>query len=321
MRRTFYLGAFITIFFLGLGKAKAQDFFLTQGFASPLSLNPALTGITGGYRTSLFCENYDLSYGRSTTTGISYDQYVPKIRSGLGIQYIYDKKNEELQFQHFEVTNSTTFTIKKDFLIKTALNVSYVISRWNCPVSGTIIQDPYGHIIFIHNAPPEEIWLLRKYYLNLGAGILIAKKNHIIGFAIDHFNRPDIGFICLHRIPISYTLHWSSQFNLGKMALLSPNIIFQSQGNTGHLQLSMHSRIKYLVAGTGATFNTFRGRWDKIYGLLGLQIKWVNLQYSANFDVTVHFANHVPSHQISLYCKFQRKEKTVTFPTQEINGF
>ena len=80
---------------LALKTAKAQDAEFTQFYANPLYLNPAFAG-------SQICPRIALNYrnqwpgiaGTYVTTSASFDRFVYKIKSGIGVLVTNDRAGQ-----------------------------------------------------------------------------------------------------------------------------------------------------------------------------------------------------------------------------------
>jgi len=85
MKRLFQLAIF---FFLGFGTLSAQDIHFSQFYASPITLNPAMTGMMNGcYRGAVNFKNQWANIPAPyTTVAASYD--MPLLRGVIGSDYI-----------------------------------------------------------------------------------------------------------------------------------------------------------------------------------------------------------------------------------------
>jgi hypothetical protein len=66
--------------------AVAQDYKFSQVFSNPLLINPAYAGSLGHSRVSVSYRNQ--WEGEDVTFSAAYDQHIPKLSGGVGLQYI-----------------------------------------------------------------------------------------------------------------------------------------------------------------------------------------------------------------------------------------
>ncbi|HEY0262844.1 MAG TPA: type IX secretion system membrane protein PorP/SprF, partial [Chitinophagales bacterium] len=88
----------LVIFFLlgiSIDVVRAQEVEMSQYWATPLDVNPAMAGISYGPRASVNYRNQwaglgDGFNGGFTTYMASVDGYIPKAKSGIGLMYTGD---------------------------------------------------------------------------------------------------------------------------------------------------------------------------------------------------------------------------------------
>jgi len=239
--RTFF---FIFIFLLLLIKVNAQDPHFSQFFASPLTLNPALTGkFDGNMRVSGNYRNQWPTINRAfTTSTVSVD--FPIMRNhisqtdtwGLGFMgYTDQSANSALKFNYLSVSTAFHKGLDEDGYQQIGAGFQGTYTNMILDVSNLKFEDqltPFGF-----TGSTGEVFnntTLKNNYLDLNAGILYTgsttdKNNFYAGVSMYHITRP------------------RQQFT-GTFFLLNPRTTFHAGGyfplgNTGTLHLSaLHSR-------------------------------------------------------------------------------
>jgi type IX secretion system PorP/SprF family membrane protein len=314
--KTVILISFFLPVFLSL-KVSAQDHHVSQYFSNPLYLNPAFTGSAGCSRiTSNERIQWPfVSFGYKNTT-ISYDQYVHTLRGGLGFILLAADDGEILFTQSANLFYSYNIRINSNLILKPAIEIGmgYEYLEWmkveyGKPVKGEIINynNPFVHY-------------LDKFYFNIGAGFLFAYKNLVTGFAIDHINRPDEGFLNKSRMHIKWTIHSSFQFNIKKIVSITPAIIYLRQHTFSEITPSVLFKVGYLKFGIGFRFN--ENNPDAMFITSGFQNKWMSIAYSYDYSIS-KIGNSFTggAHEITTMFKFNCKNKTDKFHIAQINGF
>jgi type IX secretion system PorP/SprF family membrane protein len=265
---------------------KAQDPHFTQCFSNPFTLNPAFTGSAGCSRITADIRNEpSITEWYNTAAGISYDQYVHPLRSGLGFNFSFDKEGSGVYNYHSNVLYSYIIKIKRDFNIVPAINIGFGVRDMDIIWDFQEMNTPYklnNEYIFAPEIYPEK---LTKYYFNIGSGLILSYNNSVFGFSCDHLNRPDIGFWNLSRMPVKYIAHWSSQFNIKEIASITPAIVYMKHNPYEQMMFSVLGRMGYIKTGIGTRFDLVRGYFDCISGTLGFQNKWMSIGYSYDFPV------------------------------------
>lgn len=299
---------------------QAQDPHFSQYFSNPIYLNPAFTGTAGCSRiASSFRDQWPNINGTYITTSISYDQYVHPLRSGLGFEYMYDNAGKgALQSHIAQLAYSFPIKIKKEMILVPAINIGMGVRTID--YSRLTHPEPFDGILYIPFIDlPEK---LKEYYFNLGAGLIYNYRNFVVGLAADHLNRPNVGFYGHSRRSIRYTVHLSGQFDIKKIASISPTVILQSQGSALQLLPALMTKVWYIKAGFGGRFDPTRGNWDSVISMLGFQNKWMSIGYSYDYTVSsLSNATTGGSHELSMVYKFNCKNKTDKFNIPQINGF
>jgi type IX secretion system PorP/SprF family membrane protein len=300
---------------------KAQDMHFTQYFYNPLSLNPAFTGSAGCSRiaSTFRCGPDFATWGGAMHAGISYDQYVHPLRSGLGFNFSFEKLDLNTSNYQSNAYYSYTIKIKKNFIIRPAVNIGFGARHLNLTgIEWEDIRTLYDDNVFAPISYPEK---LTKYYFNIGSGFVISLNNSVFGFAMDHLNRPDIGFWSKSKMRVKYNAHWSYQIDIGKIASVTPSIIYMRHYPFEQLMINVLGQLGYIKTGMGNRFDLMNGNFNCLTGMLGFQNKWMSIGYSFDFSFDNPFGGSNNLHELSMAYKFNCKNKTDKFHIPLINGF
>jgi type IX secretion system PorP/SprF family membrane protein len=282
----------------------AQDPHFSQYFSNPLVLNPAFAGSAGCSRASIIYRNqWPNIPGNFVSIAASYDQYSNTLKGGIGFNYEYDVAGNSL-FSHFaNACYAYPIKLSENLIVKPA--VHFGIGKKS--IDGSQFTPP---LVFSND---------KLLYFNAGAGVIAVYKNLIGGFAIDHLNKPNIGFESKSKLPMRFAAHLSDQFILSEKIFFTPVILFEKQQQFKELVPFVLFNISAIKFGVG--FRTGFDNPDSFISMIGYQNSRISVGYS--YDVTIsRLANATGgSHEISLVYKFNCKNKTDKFFIPRVNNF
>ncbi|MFH0866730.1 MAG: PorP/SprF family type IX secretion system membrane protein [Bacteroidota bacterium] len=300
IKKIFFVG------FLCIGiNANSQDPHFSQFYSNPLALNPAFAGSAGCARVAL---NYrlqwpELSGGGYKTFSISYDQYSNAVKGGFGFNYMYDNSHNMLFNHYANVYYAYNIKCSENLLIKPAVNIG--MGRKSIDES-----------LFL---PPIDLPFNPRFFFNAGVGVLATYKNLTSGFAFDHINKPNVGFMSTSRLPVKITAHASYQFSIKNILKVTPIVIFQKQQDFEALIPSFLFNIWNIKFGAG--LRTGFENPDSFISMIGFQNNKISIGYS--YDLTISKLSNATggSHEISAVFKFNCKNKLDKLLVPLINNF
>jgi type IX secretion system PorP/SprF family membrane protein len=319
------------LFFVALTSSVVaqQDASLTQAYANPLQLNPAIMGannflkvmvnyksqlalIDGGYTTSSFGVLYPLPIKSGKK----------KIDFGVHIQ-----NDKASAFQKFDASFALGYDIKLSkagnlsfsliggFGQKT-LNTSlltfdeqYVNGQFNSanPITEnyTYTQMAYGDIGF------GLMWYYNPYNFESGG-----KVNCFVGLSGYHLNSPNKSFLATdYRIPRRYGVQAGIKINLGQKLDVSPNF-----------RLNLQSGMQEIIPGISVDYRVIDalkltlGSWYRLNGatafLVGVEYKGFTFGFSHDLYSKTGIGKYMPTaatDQISLTYKYDLAKKEGSF--------
>ena len=250
---------FVVFLFAG-STAWAQDLHLSQFYMSPMTLNPALTGVfngnyrfSGNYRnqwSSVMANPYETVAGAVEFSGKSGDFN----RIGVGLHILSDQAGtSQLTTNIFSGHVAYNFALSRnmDYFISTGLNVSYTQKSMN-PFYLTF-GSQYGDSGYDPNNPSNENISTDNYsYADASLGFLwyhIQGKRHnqFLGVSLWHVNRPNLAFIDndLDKLYMKVIAHAGMEFPISGKADMTPYLLGMKQGP--HTELEAGTLFKFIL--------------------------------------------------------------------------
>jgi type IX secretion system PorP/SprF family membrane protein len=193
----------LTIFLFFTQVVKSQDPIYSQYYNAHLQLNSALAGNTNG---PLFQLNYrnqwpllDKIY---TTYSVSYDQFVRRLNSGVGVQLLTDNAGDgTLRTTGLTGYYSYKLRVKKKSFIKGGMEIGYshLGLDWSKLIFGDAIDPGSGHISPGGTPFPSKEQNLENTSKNLakhrGLALSFFNPEYYVGVSLKNLNTPDISFL------------------------------------------------------------------------------------------------------------------------------
>ncbi|MFB6257131.1 MAG: type IX secretion system membrane protein PorP/SprF [Flavobacteriales bacterium] len=327
LRRTIPpLLAFVAVCFC-VGKAKAQDPQFTQFYANKLYLNPAFAG-------SYKCPRAIISYrdqwpgltGQGSTLfrtiSASYDQHFDEMSGGLGLLVTQDDAASTLSTTRVSGIYSYQLKIDRKFNIRAGFQATWFQRKldWSKLTFGDMIDPRKG---FIYNTQNKQEGGSVSG-VDFSAGVIGNSEKYFFGAAVHHMTEPDESLLPSTEespLPMKITGHAGaniplvdSRFSDDAMTL-SPNILFQQQGNFQQLNLGAYLQKGPIVGGLW-----YRNR-DAFIALIGFQKGIFKFGYS--YDVTISsLSSHTQgAHELSLTLNFDCPPEKKDFRTISCPSF
>ncbi len=274
-RLAFYLSL---VFVLTVTAVSGQDIHFSQFYMSPLTLNPALTGvmncntrIVGNYRNQWASVLGNNAYN---TYSVSYDQKMPVGRYdyfGFGGNLWSDVAGS-LDFQTLTLKLSGSYSRrvggdrrKSNYMVMGAeaglsqRSIDYFNAQWPSQVNNGE-HDP--------TIPSGEVNLPDNFLFgDVGLGllwfsVLDKRSNYYLGAAINHLNQANLSFYP-NEIEKYYTkivLHGGGQFPMSDDVSLVPGAVFFKQGPS--LEINAGNSFRFALDGDDQSFQF--GAWFRL---------------------------------------------------------
>ncbi len=189
--------------------AGAQDPVFSQPYNTKLIFNPAFAGTSEMSRIMLAYRNQWPKMGSAYVTyNASYDQYLPALEGGLGLNIVHDVQGDgTLSLLNIDAIYSYEMEVNPVFNVNAGFQTSWAQKRLNAddlifsgdldPATGQVIYDT------------EPIAGMRTGYIDFAVGFLAYSRKLYGGVSAHHIARPVNSFTrdYLTRIHRRYTFH------------------------------------------------------------------------------------------------------------------
>ncbi|MCF8297206.1 MAG: type IX secretion system membrane protein PorP/SprF [Saprospiraceae bacterium] len=303
---------------IGADLAKAQDPHFSQFYANPLYLNPAFAG-------SAVCPRLIMNYrnqwpaisGAYVTYNAGFDMRFDALHGGLGILATADKAGEGvLSTNNISLLYSYHMTPTRSFNINVGFQGTYFQKSIDVTklTFGSQIDPRWGFV-----KEPPTLPNMSASGVDFQTGIIGYSEKFYIGFASHHLVEPDEGLVSYSMLPRKYTFHTGGIIPLtknGKKRLrdedpvLSPNLVFQQQGEFHQLNYGLYVNKMPMIA--GLWYRHFFEGSDAVIVLVGFQYDKFKFGYSYDITVSKLASASGGSHEFSFALMFncpQRKKR------------
>jgi type IX secretion system PorP/SprF family membrane protein len=290
----------LTLFMLA---AQAQDPRFSQFFASPLTLNPALTGrfdgnlrVAGNYRNQWPTINnafttYSLSVDAPILTG-----RLPEIdRLAVGIQGFADEQADGvLKNTYWSLSTAYHKGLDEDGFHSVTIGFQGTYAQKRLNTANLKFEDQLrgdGFTGITNEIFDPQQTNINYFDLNAGmlfSGVFEGNINYYAGASMYHINRPRESFKgALFDLNPRYTVHAGAYFPVGATTTLHTTALYQNQAGAseavlgGALGFNLNNDIEY----SPTTF--YAGSWyrfgDALIPYIGLEFgSW---RFGASYDV------------------------------------
>ncbi|MGE5394734.1 MAG: PorP/SprF family type IX secretion system membrane protein [Candidatus Saccharibacteria bacterium] len=251
-------GLVILISFILRGELYAQDPYFSQYFLNPVYMNPAYTGSMKVPRFGVQYRNQWPALNKAYTTYFaSFDTYLPKNKSGIGLLAWQDVQADGIFTQSsIKAIYSKEIRLSHQWTMYGSLSAGTQINalEYNRLIFPDGLDVIYGQYLPSGESLPESAHTV---FPDFGAGILFFNKKYFFGLAGDHLNRPDQSMYQAYSYYLErkYTAHfeaslpWYIPGHLRKYCTFNPNIILQSQGDELNLTMGLYAIRRCLTLG------------------------------------------------------------------------
>lgn len=295
----------------------AQDPVFSQFYNAPTQTNVAFVGNTNA---PFIATNYRLQWpGISTvynTFMISYDQYVPRFKSGFGLAILSDDAGDgTIKTNKISGLYSYKLKVRANTYLKMGLELAVVQSRLD--PSKLVFFDQLGATPGGTLLPTSENLadIGSNVYADLGAGLMIYNESWYAGIGLKHLNNPDNTYIQTAEaqnvgIPMRYTVHAGYKYDLvpsrrGVAALsIYPNAIWVQQAAVRQLNIgALLDGGPYFF---GLWYRDTKQNGDAIIGNIGVRTGIYKISYSYDATISGLGLGSGGSHEIGVVVNFDR---------------
>ncbi len=291
----------------------AQDPVMSQFYANPLFMNPAMAGVEGRSKIYLGYRNQWPGAAQPYSTyHASYEQYMKSLQGGIGVHVINDR-------QGGGVFNTMSLDAMYSYHLKVSRQLT-VTGGFQASV-GQRSMNPEGLVLPDELAGLEGITLhgQSKVYPDFSVGFGAFYKNIYGGLACHHLHQPYMSPTMDPNTRLSrrYTVHLGAMIpvyekRLGKEVLqLSPNLVFLQQDIYQQINYGLEMLFRNLLAGVW-----FRQDLLFSYGTMIFSVGYARDQFRFRYSYDAKLSSpdlHIPSmgaHEISIGFVFENLYKS-----------
>lgn len=281
-----------------------QDFHYSQFYASPINMNPALTGVFDGiFRLGINQKTQWLSVSKPfvTVSGI-FDMPVYKNNSrrellGLGLNFSSDQAGDS-KFRSLQVNISASYVRGLDRRNKHKLGIGFYagIAQRSINYAELYFDEQFQNGYFDPTNPITEMYGMDNFvYFDWGAGSFWSyspnKTNSFsLGYSAGHLSRANQTLYENEaKLNIKHLVFFSSKFNLSNHLQLQPMAFAAFQGS--FQEICFGSNIEYFVKKNSYSTQISLGgglfyRWNDALMVVGM-VEWKNIRIGVSYDINV----------------------------------
>jgi type IX secretion system PorP/SprF family membrane protein len=305
-------------------EAFAQDPQFTQFYAAPLYLNPGFAGTVPHSRLVMNARAQWAGLEHPFYTyAASFDHYIPKLNSGIGIIAFMDKAGTGgLAATSLAGIYSYKFNLNSKWVVRPAVQFAYASQSLD------YYKLTFGDQLSLHTDSPISTTetfdkSMRTNFFDFSSGVVAHSEKFWIGLAGHHLNRPNQSLNQSESIiPIKTTLHGGMKIDLASSVYkkhgkpreqtITPAFHYKAQGKYDQLDVGLYYYFQPLVIGAWyrgiPVFKRYQpgyGNTDAVAVLVGFREEMFSVGYS--YDLTISKlgpTNTAGSHEISLSFNF-----------------
>jgi type IX secretion system PorP/SprF family membrane protein len=300
----------------------SQDPQFSQFYSNSLYLAPSFSGLTGNNRIAFNYRNQwpEIAHGFHTYS-FSFDKYLEKFRSGLGVLFLQDEAgsgrlrtlNIGLQYS-FDIKLTEKWHFRPGMhLMYTERAVNFEDLLWNDQISA------------MGNAPSTAEMVPMNHIgdIDFSASALSYSDRLWFGFGIDHLLRPNQSFYFYEgddqnpgKVPLKYSVFGGTKF-ITHETLLRPvpttlqlAFLYRQQKQFRQLDLGLYWYRNPFVLGfwyRGIPLYKEVFNRDAFTILTGIKMRHLNVGYSYDFTLSKLITRTGGAHEISLAYTFKLK--------------
>ncbi|MFH1321900.1 MAG: PorP/SprF family type IX secretion system membrane protein [Bacteroidota bacterium] len=281
----------------------SQDFHLSQYEASPLYLNPSMTGMFNGYyRAHAHYRNQWASVASPfVTTSASFD--MPYKEFGIGALILNDRAGAgNYNVLNFVISGAYDMSIGKyiHHHLSFGAQVGFIHKSVNMDKLSFHNQYTYtNNLGFDPGLPTGEVMDNTSIFIpEMNASMMyyysndMSRVNPYIGFSVFHLTQPNESFLGnTNKLPRRYVIHAGSKVNITPTIQVEPRFLAMNQKNAKELNMTIIVNYYYKAQDIwlfgGPTYRFFHfsefNTSDAVIANIGL--KYGNYIYRFSYDI------------------------------------
>lgn len=305
----------------------AQDIQFSQFYGSSMYVNPAFTGSAhAGRLTSHTRYQWPRLDARYFTTLASFDFFIPKTRSNLGVYALKDwQGSSNITTSEIHLMYAHEVHLSDAYTCRLGLQGGYVSRSINYAVLN--FPDQFSNNGYLDINSAEPFGLDKVHYLDLSSGALLYSQHLWVSMAAHHLNSPNQSFYNQEsKLPIKFAVSGGYKFILTKslnnrnstsMSSLVPSVHYKMQGKSDQLDLGLYYLKDKIISGVWYRGLPLIKRYRKHLQnneSLALLIGWKNKDWSIcySYDMIVSKLNPAQpggAHELNITYLFEFPKK------------
>ena len=296
---------FIIIFVFAIAAVHAQDPNFSQFFASPLTINPALTGspnadlrVFSNYRQQWLGNNTSYNTGTLSVDSRLFKEQLGEMNHvfGIGGFFMRDQSlNGFFKSTYASLNASYSMAIDEDGEHNIGIGMAGIYGDRRLDFSQLTFSEQFGSGGFNTALPTGENSLTSlKSYMSVASGLVYRYRgdetNIDFGVSGYHYNNPKQSFLSDalgNSLPTRFVAHFNMENYLSENFSLSTNAIYQTQASQSYLAAGAVLNYGTMDQNEGKIFSAglFVRSDDAIFPYVGLIVD--RLQFGFTYDVAV----------------------------------
>ena len=313
MRTKFY--AFIALVLVGMA-AKAQDIHFSQYYASPLTLNPALTGkfdgfarINGIYRGQYFGLSQSSSIFRTPAISADFSLLKDKMNGnalGVGLSVVNDQQSVtggdgtsgKIGTTSIALDLGYTLNLNKKKSMQLSVGLEPSITMKKNSGSYEFPQAFNNNLVYDVTSPNNEsaAAAASKTYFNFAYGLFfnhqpIDMLTYFIGFSMNNVARPQTAVIQTNnangKLNFLYVLHGGLEIKVAKKWTLIPGFLYQNTAKANEANAGITAGYDVLDKdknGIRQKATIYFGLWNRMGNDVNSAFQYRNITPKIGFD-------------------------------------
>lgn len=281
--------------------AVAQDIHFSQFYASPLTLNPTLSGFSqGDYRVAgIYRNQWATVTAPYVTFAASYDMRLLKNKLkkdvfGVGVVAMHDRSaggNVSLLSGYLSASYHKFLSKKGNHYLGLGVQFGYV--QRQLKTNGLIFPSLYNGTDFDLNLPTGENFANTSIgYFDMNGGMLYSATPHeriglFQGVSVYHLTQPKESFLNQNvRLKMRYSVHGGLRIKLHQRWYLTPNYIVMAQNKA--MEINLGTAVEYHLGAINDPVILSLGGWWRTgdAGIVSAGAEFKGIRLGLAYDVT-----------------------------------
>ena len=317
MRTKFYAFAFFLV--TGL-MAQAQDIHFSQYYASPLTLNPALTGkfdgfarVDGIYRGQYYGLSQSSSIFRTPAISADFSLFKDKMNGnalGIGLSVVNDAQTStgndpsgngtstgKINTTSIALDLGYTLNLNKAKSMQISIGLEPSITMKNTNGAYEYPQAFNSNLQYDVASPNnEQLAQAKKTYFNFAYGLFFNHKpidilTYYLGFSMNNVARPQTAVILTNnpngKLNFLYVVHGGLEITVAKKWTLIPGFLYQNTAKANEANAGITAGYDVMdksVNGVRQKATIYIGIWNRMGNDVGSAFQYRNITPKIGFD-------------------------------------